>query len=412
MQLNRSRCPSAVPRQLAPVCRHTTAHVAALVLMCSPLHPLTVHATPLQFAELRVNLLAQYAAVVHALLAVQAGTYRDAMQQAPATQQAVLSVLLDRCLPLLAADCSPETLADATLPHAVLLQQLAAAVCSRCLASELNRRLEQPQGAAHIQQALQVVAALPPHRPSAAEGGEFGKQHEGACHMLFFLCAPGGGDLPAHTTAAAVWPFLEALPQLAVMLKGVALDDGIPAERQSTICQALLAAGTFLLDQAPVFSRDSQLASWAAACDAAVRLAPVMMMLHERSQPQDRVQRPQQLSQLLVRLLGSAAIAAAYVDAQRSGQEAAVPDKRLTRQLWALHTSVCRLVAWLDASPTAAQLLVHSYSASVEQRHEYGDVMAFLRNVQAASELLEGFSALRFCLLDEARRCMDAGMLR
>lgn len=59
-------------------------------------------------------------AVARILLETLSEGYSDAVQRSPATQRAVLSVLLDNCLPLLAADCSPDTLADFWHPHYAL----------------------------------------------------------------------------------------------------------------------------------------------------------------------------------------------------------------------------------------------------------------------------------------------------
>ncbi|PRW60748.1 starch binding domain-containing [Chlorella sorokiniana] len=122
--------------------------------------------------------LQSFIAVAISLLGWLSNSYTSAMQQAPGTQHAVLSVLLDRCLPLLSADCSAETLADPSHPHCGIAEFLPQAVGVPCLESELERRMGRRQGAAYIRQALQLVAALP-LQPGAAEEmpGAFGEQH-------------------------------------------------------------------------------------------------------------------------------------------------------------------------------------------------------------------------------------------
>ena len=343
--------------------------------------------------------LQDYVVVAGLLLSSLPQAYSDAMQQAPATQQAVLSVLLDRCLSLLAADCSPETLADATHPHALLAYYLADALAAPCLASQLTWRMQQPGGVGYIEQALRVLTALPTHRGSKGGAFSFGEQHAGAAAVLARLLAPTGRVcLPPGMRTAATWPVMEALPRIAAMLASLAADGSIPEVQLALLCHGLRPAAV-LLEPHPAITSTSQLAAWAAAAKAALRLMPNLQQLHERCRSLDielLQQAPGMLLQELLGLLNGVYAAGEYVQDQRSNQQQpSAANKHMTQQLWALHTSMCRLVAWLAADPWGARaaLLPEGTTASVEV-------------------LLDCFSTLRFALLEEVHRCVTHGELR
>ena len=318
------------------------------------------------------------------------------MQQAPATQQAVLSVLLDRCLPLLAADCSPEALADVSHTRTHLAWSLASAAISPGLNEALIERLQQPQAAASLRQAVRVVASLPRRRGAAGTAGTFGGQHAGAALLLARLCI--SGNLPASTAAAASQQLVAALPGIAATLAALADDDSIPAEQLAGFCCGLQQASNALLGQLPAIRSDSQLAAWAAAADASVRLVPTLLRLRERwlAPEQDWRQVPAQLSQQLLGLLESAESVAEYVAAKAQVQQQSVAaNMELARQLWALHTSLCRLVAWLAAGPSGAR------TALLPQGDE-----------PSIAHLLQWFSAVRYATVSEAVTAYEEGTLR
>ena len=291
---------------------------------------------------------------VRALLGYLPDVYHDAMQQAPATQQAVLSVLLDRCLPLLASDCSPETLGSNNHPHYALACCLPLALTSPCLVSQLAQRMGQPQAAACLQQALQVVAALPLQHSPAAPAGDFGEQHA----VLMLLLGQLFEDFHRGAgSAAASQLFQEALPGMVAMLAALAAEGSVPAPRLARICCGLRQAATVILQHRLGIGSDGQLAAWAAACSAALRLAPTLLQLHERCQQVDNEawrEGPSQLAHHLLWLLTGAQPAAAYVRQKFSAVPPPPPDEQAARQLWALHTSLCRLVAWLAADTSGA----------------------------------------------------------
>lgn len=285
--------------------------------------------------------------------------YRDVVQQAPAVQQAVLSVLLDRCLARLASDCSPETLAGDIHPHTFIAWSLAFALHSPCVEGGLVARLLQPQGAVHLQRAAHAIAALPARCSDASPAGTRGAQHLGLIALLRCLCKPSDSiSLPASTLQAASWVYVEALPGIATMLAGLAADGSIPALRLAVICFQLLAADSVLLGKMLAIRNDSQLAAWAAAADATLRLMPTLLQLHERCQcldDNDLRQAPLTLSQQCLALLMNVVSAQQYMRQQRGGEEPAPTDGQLAVQLWLLHTRVCRLLTWVAADSSGAR---------------------------------------------------------
>ncbi len=310
-------------------------------------------------------------------------------------QQAMLSVLLDRCLPVLAAGSSPGTLADVTDPVYGLALCLGGVLDSPCLKHELARRLQQPKAAAYIRQAVQVVIALPLRRREADTPDSFGGQHGGAAMLLARLCA--SIKLPARTAAAAAWQFAEAVPQLATLLATLAANDSIASDHLLVVCCSLQLAGEVLLSKLPDnISSDSQLAAWAAACDAAVRLVPLLLQLHGRFRSAPfSPHAPLQLSQQLLGLLGIAPACGKYVADRFDTARPPAADEQLVRQLWALHTSICRFVAWLAVDPSNGRAAVLPGS-----------------EVQGVDLLLVEFSRVRYALLTLAGCSVKEGAFR
>ncbi|KAI7844407.1 hypothetical protein COHA_002001 [Chlorella ohadii] len=335
--------------------------------------------------------LADYACVAQELASVS-DAYNTAMQQSPATQQAMLSVLLDCCLPVLAAGSLPDTLADEMHPAYGLAVCLGFALELPCADYVPTAHMQRPASAAYLQQALQVVAALPLQRREADTAGRFGTQHAGTALLLGRLCIHG--NLPASTAAAAAWPFVEAVPRLAAMLAALAADDSIPASYVDIACYGLQLAGYGLLQHLPPISTDSQLAAWAAAVDAPLRLAPVLLQLQERCRSVNDSQAPLRLSQQLLGLLGSAEAAATHVKGKHAAAQPAAADERLVQQLWALHTSMCRLVAWLATDPGGGRAAVLPGGQE-----------------QGSDQLLKAFCHARQALMGEATRALKEGLL-
>ena len=348
-------------------------------------------------AGVLASTLQGYIATVISLFGWLHETYGSAAQQAPATQQAVVSVLLDRCLAVLAADCSPETLADARHAHCVMAKFLANAVCVPCLAGELEQRLDQPRGAAYVQQALQVVAALPLQPSAAGQADTFGEQHAGAVALLAHLCSQWVG-MPGGSSIDPKWSIMEALPRIATMVAGLSANSAIPATRLAHICQQLQTPVLFANRLLRTIDSNRQLAAYAAAADASLRLVPSLWQLHERCQVLDEPPvrfAPSLLAQQLVVLLDKADAAAAYCKASQCGTQPLASDEQLLRQLWALHTSLCRLVAWLAADPSGAR----------------AELLPGGR-AHAGFALVEWLGAVRFVVVTMVARGIENGVLR
>ncbi len=255
--------------------------------------------------------------------------------------------------------------------------------------------MQQPKAAAYIQQAMRVVAALPLQRRAADTPGRFGAQHASAALLLGHVCS---AELPDSTAAAAVWPFVEAVPRLAALLAALAADDSTPVNQLSVLCYGLRLTAGALLHQLPTLSGNSRLAAWAAAGDASLRLVPVLLQLHERCRSvsgEHLQQAPLHLSQNLLCVVDAAGLAAMHVAEKVRAAQPPAADEQLTRQLWSLHTSMCRLVAWLAADPTGARAAVLP-----------------LATLQGAALPLHWLSALRYMAMEEGMCASDEGLLR
>ena len=287
----------------------------------------------------------------------------------PLVQQAAVAVLLDCCLPLLqnVAATRPELLvADST--HHSLAACLAKVLSTASLQPALVQRMGRAGGSAHLEQSIQVLESL-------ALSTVTGKPSQRAAHKctagslaLSALCCMYCSSQPlAATRAAAAWRYLEALPQVAAMLVRVATDPAEPESDLALLCGSLSLSTDALLEQLPATSNDEQLLAWAKAAHAATRLVPALVQLRERCTdppPSPRQQQQQQqhgvvkLAHSLFRALWGRGARHASQYASQSGPHAAQQQacEQLNRQLWLLHTSMCRLFHFL-ASTQAFWLL-------------------------------------------------------
>jgi len=87
-----------------------------------------------------------------------------------------------------------------------------------------------------------------------------------------------------QAAATVAWNFVEAVPHMAAMLEALAADDSIATRWPALVCNWLAVAAEVLLTQSParISSSSSQLAAWAAAADASLRLVPTLVQLQER----------------------------------------------------------------------------------------------------------------------------------
>ena len=292
---------------------------------------------------------------------------------------------------------------EGTPNHALI--GLVAALGLPCLATALQRCLHQPGCAALVQQAADIVQALPVARPAGIGPDNFINTHAGTIRLLSRLCnwmhtplqlapdasgrgggqptsggsstvpdspATGAGSQAAVDVQPAAWALIHLLPHLAALLQELASSDAYSQHRLAVICNDIAAALGLL--KARAFSGPEnldQLAAWAAAADAGLRLLPLLVQLGARwSQQQHDPLLPAELQHnaffqlprgLLVdvwmrqvepaRLCASSHLHQLAAGSPAAGQEQLPP---VARQLWQLHSTSCRLIHWLAAEGAAA----------------------------------------------------------
>ena len=161
-----------------------------------------------------------------------------------------------------------------------MLCSLPLAVGAASLRSSLRSALRQPGGTAPIQQALRLIPALPLRRGTGPGAELFGEQHAAAALLLDVLCqpAPAAAAETAAEWRAACCSLLQALPRMAASFP--ALGDG---ERALALCHPLGLAASKLMQHFASIANHAELACWAAAADAAIRLVPTVARLHALS---------------------------------------------------------------------------------------------------------------------------------
>ncbi len=168
-------------------------------------------------AGLYVRMLANYGIVLRGLfLAGHPGLplqhYSDAVQAAPDVQQAVVAVLLDRYLPLLAAMvASPPEQLEHRMKIVDPVVGLTQMLQSGSLQAALKQRMEQPGASVHLERAIALLAGMPADTSPAGTN-----RFATACMAVFLLCCTGSSS-PAvlKSRAVAAWRFMESLPRLA-----------------------------------------------------------------------------------------------------------------------------------------------------------------------------------------------------
>ena len=340
--------------------------------------------------------LASFALAAGELFSIQPDMPSDAPHEIREMEQLAVAltvlVLLDRCLAVLAADSMPDVAHEMPF-HTQRLAHLVWATQSPRLQDQLAVRLQRPQRAECSMHALQVLTSL---GSSAADSG---MRHGHAALLLGQLCQLSFRHTDS-TAKAVAWPFVQALPQLAGKLAALAADSRSSALQLARFCDGIQRAAEVLLPQVSSFSSDGQVSAWAAACDAALRLVPTLLLdLHERCTVLTEMQltlrlAPSKLAQQLLALLGAADTACRYTAAKHIGKPLNA-DEQATRQLWSLHTCMCRLLHWVAADRTHAQatLLFHS-------------------RMQALTALLRHFGPVIFALQIEAPRAIKQDMFR
>lgn len=279
----------------------------------------------------------------------------DAVLADAELQQAVVAALLERCLPCLAANASQAAFSTyGSAPYSTLCSFFPA-VEAASLRMALQLALRQPGGTAHLRQALSLIPALPLER-SVGPGAElFGEQH---ASVVLLLATLGGPDIaPADGTAAewqaACWSFMQSLPRVAALIL-ILEEQG----RALAVCLGLGMAAAKLLWFFNSITNQAELACWAAAADAAVRLQPMLTRLHALSASNPIFSVASVAHLLLMGVLVDGANAAAgYLDHLcNSHQPFAAGDAQLARLMWQLHSRLCKLVHWLACGDNHAVL--------------------------------------------------------
>ncbi|KAL4436742.1 hypothetical protein ABPG75_003881 [Micractinium tetrahymenae] len=324
--------------------------------------------------------------------------YGPAVSASPATQQALLDLLLLHMLPGLAAHTArlAEEAQSLQPPQRLgwvkglgtCASQVAYTVTSPALVQALITRIGQPGGAAHVQQAARLSLALLAI-PLAEDAPERDLEALAAAHsvvaeLLAALVAAGHGILSrnewssgsgvqaltisapagrqsgsADELRAAQAGILSWLPQALIGVRRLATV-GCQSPHLLGLCSC--AASTF-----HITAQSCPIDSWqhigpcAAAADAALRALPAVLQLEQAGVPAPRAGLwHQPCSQLLLqKVWGTAVIplfrwleqaqkAGSPAGVQAIGQQAAVAEA--AEQLYHLHMSSCRLLQWLAGS--------------------------------------------------------------
>lgn len=315
-------------------------------------------------------------------------------------QRAVLAALLHRCLPCLAASASEAAFVTYGSAQYGMLCSLPLAVGAASLQPALRSALRQPGGSAPIQQALRLIPALPLHRGTGLGAELFGEQHVAAALLLDLLCQPASAA--AAETAAewrvACWTLLQALPRLAASFSS--LGDG---ERALALCHPLGLAAAKLMQHFNSIANHAELACWAAAADAAIRLVPTVVRLHAlsasiaaRSATAGQSVVVPALAELLLGALligGASATVRYWAPLCSSRQPFPAGQAQLPRPMWQLHSRLCKLVHWLACGGSHAAL-------------------PFASAADGMQRLIAALTIIRSVLLEDENRGCALGVLR
>ena len=227
--------------------------------------------------------------------------HSNAVAADPALQQAIVSVLMDNCLPVIAAKLQAEAAGQGIGWQ--MLVRLSCLLRHSSLRPAVARRGLEPGAAAAVGHVAAILSLLPASRSGSIPGEIFsallitGTVLLGLC--LTSMAGPGqatlqGGIAAASDTefAAAAWHAVQQVPRLAASF-AAELDDpqaqaaspgGTPAYLES-----LSVAGNYLAQPLGlVYTLQltdcsfAQLAAWLAAATANLRLLPRLSALDAR----------------------------------------------------------------------------------------------------------------------------------
>lgn len=330
-----------------------------------------------------------------------------AMAADPSLQRAMAGVLLEHCLPATAAEVVEGEVAPDVHQggSGVSVVQLAATVLGHgSLVQAVRRQLQSSTtAAAAVGHCMAVLRALPTTRPSGMQAADWSSDAAAAATLLAICCgglviqvagayqgeagSSGSGaqtNVPAESVgaaAAAAWQLVGLLPQLMATIAGLgqerdadgAFPDGFSSwlDNLHSMCGNLSVPLQLLHILLHVDCTVPQLTSWLQAATASVRLLPCLSRLDAQLQ-QGRGTAPngaQRLSRAVWKLF--AQISLPRVQASSSSAEDPLSEQtaawdRLLEQLWAQHTTQCRLIHALTAAVAplrlpGVQLAVHDW---------------------------------------------------
>ena len=302
--------------------------------------------------------------------------HREWLASDAALQHAVLNVLLQCCLPAV-AESAAGMAGSPDLVH--MLKRLPGALLHPSLEPALQLQLQGSGALAAVQAAIQVIEGLPLPRPADMPAAHFCCLHGHAAQLLNTCTAhmaeqveegQGGGSSGVETGPGtnqlqlAAWRLLAAVPRLTSIVQALA-DDPDAASAFSSgpdvwshnlngACANLSVALHLLGCLGEVPATPAQLASWAAAGAAGLRLQPLLLQLDasfqqlslqlEGSQPP-----PDGAEWLSWALLRHVWQSAPMLQEQ---QDAAMADSAAAQRsqafrLWELHTATARLCHFL-----------------------------------------------------------------
>lgn len=330
-----------------------------------------------------------YVELVTSLLTNEAWSRQASLIAAdPALRQAIVGTLLAYCLPALAAEVRsglPAGLPASSLPSS-LMYTLPSLLLHPSLAPAGHEQAA--EAAAAVEQAAAMFSSVAAAPPNSMPGNKYASALTNAAALLSVCiqivngsCSEETGTSSSQEAAlagsqaeqhVAGWQVAELLPSLKAAVAAVAdnlqqqppsteAGDGLPdlGALFLNLRQALsMMSGLRLSDSSP-----QQVCTWLAAASAGLQLLPCTTQLAERAVPPSQSGHiayfveillslfvdalPRQLHQLLEFLHRMRASSSSSQQAVPPGEAAALD--RLPAQLWALHTSLCRLIASLSA---------------------------------------------------------------
>ena len=292
-------------------------------------------------------------------------------------------MLLGCCLPTVAAAMQAAAAAGAPCIElaAHMLHRLPRTLRHPSLKAVVEQRLQGPPVVEAVQAAVAVVQALPLPRPPGMEAGLFVQLHINAALLLYACTLPmaeklraeqGGGSTPAAGLPAgssdhrqqAAWQLVALVPRLASAIQVLADDpDAATAypddpdawsRKLSAVCEGLAGAVRLLRCLAEQPASPAQLASWAAAAAAGLRLQPLLLQLDASFQQRGlgtggngtAFNGAQQVSAVLLSHLFQG-MPSLQEQGDAAAADSATAQRSLALRLWELHSTAARLCHFL-----------------------------------------------------------------